>query len=300
MPLVELLLASIPDPRDRIVVLLRGAGVLLGILAVACFLHAMTAVQTHIGLPSLTTLALNAVWPALAALVLILMHRYLPRLLLQIGQCLAVGQRQYAWCMCALGLVGASTLWAWLHPTDKRAQALPSAMLMLAIIPLGAVMALRDSEAVAQRRPTDVMPEEDDALLVPAWARSLANVIVVSSALTMTLVVWGLMSRLPVGAGGLREKCVQIDVSTVGMPAPARRALVGAAAAKRKSPGREMTMPTRILRRDGREAFLWMGTGQGVTVPLDRIGVILDYDEGTSGCTGDAAQPSAGQAALGR
>jgi hypothetical protein len=293
MAFVELILATLAKSRVPIGVLLNillgTAGVLLGIAAVTYIPHGMSAAQTHIGPPTFATFAANAVWPAIAALVLILLHRYLPRRLQLTGQYLALGPRQHALWIVALGVVGGSTLWAWACPQVWIAQALPFILVVPAVILLAAVMLQQEGDAPSLRREVDSARARNDSTFVPAWARGLANSIVAGAAVSMALLVWALMSRLPMGVGGLREKCVQIEVSTVGMPLLARTALVGAAATKRKSPGSEMTLPTRILRKDEREAFLWMSTGQGVTVPLERIGITLDYHEGTAGCAGDGA-----------
>lgn len=285
MSFVELVLAIIEKLRPRPSVLARIAGVLCGIVAVAFFLHALSAAQTHMGLPSLTTLGMNLLWPAAAAIVLFVIWRLLPRQLWRVARYFDLGSRPHALWIGALGLVAGCTLWAWLHPESRRAQTLPSLSMVPGVILLGALISYRSEASSAN---VDAYSEAHEAPRVPAWARSMANSIMAGAAVSMALLVWAIMSRLPVGAGGLREKCVEVEVSTIGMPAPARKALVGAAAAKRKSRGREMTLPARILRRNGQEVFLWMSTGQGITVPMERIGIILDHDESKAGCGGNA------------
>lgn len=281
MSLIELVLVIIEKLRPRRSVLASIAGVSCGIVAVAFFLHVLSAAQTHIGLPSLTALGMNLLWPAAAAIVLFLIWRSLPRQLWRVARYFALGSRPHALWMGAIGLVAGCTLWAWLHPESRRAQTLPSLSMVPGVVLLGALISYRSEASSAD---VYASAETHEAPRVPAWARSMTNSIVAGAAVSMALLVWGIMSRLPVAAGGLRDRCVQVEVSTVGMPAPARKALVGAAAARRKSPGREMTLPARILRKNGREAFLWLSTGQGITVPVERIGIILDYEEDTAGC----------------
>jgi hypothetical protein len=110
-------------------------------------------------------------------------------------------------------------------------------------------------------------------------ARFATDVLVGSLALVCVGLVYEIVARLPLGAGGMREKCVQIEVSTAGMPLRARQELVGRLAEEYPSPGTEMTLPARILRKDSTEAFLWMSTRKGVTVPLSKVGVIVDLDD---------------------
>jgi hypothetical protein len=287
MALVESVLAIL-ESRVRFGVLLVVTGVLAYIAFVTAVPHSLAAVQTHIGLPSLTTLTVDAVLPAIAVLILILMHRYLPEQLLLAAQHLAVGWRPHALAIGAVALVGGSTLWAWLRPDARSAAGLPHVFMVPSLILLAAVI-LFQRDKPGTSRAEHAEPLNDGSRPVPDWARTLSNSIVAGSAVVLAVLAWAAMLRLPIGAGGLREKCVQLEISTAGMPSPARRALVGEVAAKHKSPGREMTLPTRILRKDEHEVFLWMSTGQGITVPLERIGVTLDYDEGTTGCVGNGA-----------
>jgi hypothetical protein len=279
---------AILESRVPVGVRLAVAGALTYVAFVTLVPHILTAVQTHIGLPSITTLTANALLPGGAVLILFLMHRYLPEQLFLAAQYLAAGWRKRALGIGALAVVGGSTLWAWLRPDARFVRPLPHGLMVLSLILLAAVI-LFQRETPGSNCSEQAEPPNNGSRFVPAWARTLSTSIVASSAVVLALLVWTIMFRLPVGAGGLREKCVQLEISTAGMPVRARRALVGAAAAKHKSPGKEMTLPTRILRKDEREAFLWMSSGQGITVPLERIGITLDYDEGIAGCVADGA-----------
>ena len=98
------------------------------------------------------------------------------------------------------------------------------------------------------------------------------------------------MARLPLSVGGLRAPCVRVAVSTADLPAATRDALLGELAWKSATSELELTPPTWLLRKDATEAFLWMGAGRRVTIPLSRIGAIQDFDETTNGCSMSAEQ----------
>jgi hypothetical protein len=258
---------------------------LTGVAVVTCLPHAFIAATTHIGLPSATTLLVSSFWPALAALLLYVTYQFLPRVIVWALQVLGPNDRR--WTAGAIGICAlAVSLVAMLVWPEERVVKGAAHVVLVAAVLVG-VIALMFAASGLEPRVVDRLgdPEIHNETEIAAHARAATITIVLSSAAVALLLVWGAMTKLPVAVGGLRGPCVRVAVSAADLPAGVREVLLGKLAQKSASSGPELTPPTWLFRKDATEAFLWLGAGRGVTIPLSRIAAIQDFDEATNGCS---------------
>lgn len=271
------LLRAIANTRAKV-------ALLVGIAFATYLPHASTALTTHVGLPSATTLLVSAFWPALAVFLLYLTARFLPGGITWAVCALRTNKRRWAAGIAGISILLISLVAVLFWPELRLVRGLASLALLVAIVAGGIALMLLAArrESRASRRSHE--PDPHGFVEIAAHARAATNVVVASSSVIALLVAYGLMARLLLGVGGLREPCVRVAVSTSDLPSGVRDLLLGGLAKKPSSPGLELTLPARILRKDATEAFLWMSTGRGVTIPQGRIGGIMDWDDAPDGC----------------
>jgi hypothetical protein len=258
---------------------------LVGVAVVTCLPHAFIAATTHIGLPSATTLLVSSFWPALAAFLLYVTYQLLPRLIVWALHVLGPNDRRWTAGVIGICALAVSVVGVLVWPEEHVVRG--AARLVLVAAGVVGVIALMFAASGLEPRVVDRLgvPTLHNATEIAAHARTVTITIVLSSAAVALLLVWDAMAKLPMGVGGLRGPCVRVAVSAADLPAGVRDALLGKLAKKSASSGPELTPPTWMLRKDATEAFLWMGPGRGVTIPLSRIGAIQDFDEATNGCS---------------
>jgi hypothetical protein len=277
------LLRAVANTRAKV-------ALLIGIAFAAYVPHALSALTTHVGLPSATTLLVSAFWPAFAVFLLYLTARFLPGRIGWAVRALHTSQRRWAAGIAGISVLVISVVAVLFWPELRLVRGLASLALLVAIVAGGIalmfVAARRESRA--SRRSGEPAPH--GFVEIAAHARAATNVVVASSSVIALLVAYGLMARLPLGVGGLREPCVRVAVLTTDLPSGVRDVLLGDLAKKPAPSGLELTLPARILRNDATEAFLWMSTGRGVTIPQGRIGGIVDFDDVPDGCWMSSSQ----------
>lgn len=266
---------------------------LVGVAVVAYLPHAFTAATTHIGLPSATTLLASSFWPALAAFLLCVVYHFLPRGIVWAVHALGPSSRRWAAgviaiCVLAVTLVGA-LVWR-----DERVVRGAASLVFVAAVLAGGVALMFAAAGLSPRVDEGSSESKRQRVAeIETHARAATTTIVLSFTIVAVLLVWSAMARLPLGVGGLREPCVRVAVSAADLPAGVRNALLGDLAKNSAGAGPELTPPTRILKKDATEAFLWMGAGRGVTIPVSRISAIEDFDEASNGCSMSAEQIAA-------
>lgn len=258
--------------------------VLVGVGFFAYLPHALSALTTHIGLPSATTLLVTAFWPALGAFLLYVIARFLPGGIVRAVHALNTSKRRWAAGIAGLSLLGLSVVAVLIWPELQVVRSLAGLVLLVALLVGGIALVLIAARVGPRAGKPLCESTADEFAEIAAQARGATNVIVGSFSSVAILVAYGLMARLPLSVGGLREPCVRVAISAADLPAGVREVLLGDLAKRPAPAGFELTLPARILRRDETEAFLWMSTGRGVTIPQRRIGGIVDYDEAPDGC----------------
>lgn len=257
---------------------------LVGVAVVTCLPHAFIGAATHIGLPSAKTLLVSSLWPALAAFLLYVTYQFLPRGIVWALHMLGPNDRRWTAgvigiCALAVSLVGV-LVW----PEERFVMGAARLVLVAAVV-VGVIALMFAASGLEPRVDRLGDPKLHSDSEIATHARAATITIVVSSAAVALLLVWDAMAQLPLAAGGLRGPCVRVAVSAADLPDGVRDVLFGELAQKSASSGSVLTPPAWMLRKDATEAFLWMGAGRGVTIPLSRVGAIQDFDEAANGCS---------------